>query len=53
VVENTAGGEGMIPEHGICFWIEIGSTNGKFWGIDEKCQFMNIDARNAGTKLNI
>lgn len=26
VVENTASGEGMIPEHGICFWIEIGST---------------------------
>lgn len=26
VVENTASGDGMIPEHGICFWIEIGST---------------------------
>ena len=26
VVENTASGEGMIPEHGMCFWIEIGST---------------------------
>ena len=25
MVENTASGEGMIPEHGICFWIEIGS----------------------------
>ena len=26
VVENTASEEGMIPEHGICFWIETGST---------------------------
>ena len=26
VVENTAGKDGMIPEHGMCFWIEIGST---------------------------
>ena len=26
VVENVASGGGMIPEHGICFWIEIGST---------------------------
>lgn len=26
VVENTASKDGMIPEHGICFWIEIGAT---------------------------
>jgi len=26
VVENTAGGDGTIPEHGICFWIDTGST---------------------------
>ena len=26
VVENTANEDGIIPEHGICFWIETGST---------------------------
>ncbi|HOP47402.1 MAG TPA: MBL fold metallo-hydrolase [Desulfobacteraceae bacterium] len=26
VVENTAGENGIIPEHGICFWIETGDS---------------------------
>ncbi|MDY6971476.1 MAG: MBL fold metallo-hydrolase [Thermodesulfobacteriota bacterium] len=26
VVENSAGKAGMIPEHGICFWIDAGAT---------------------------
>ncbi|MDY7035714.1 MAG: MBL fold metallo-hydrolase [Thermodesulfobacteriota bacterium] len=26
VVENSAGKDGMISEHGMCFWIETGST---------------------------
>jgi len=26
-VENTASKDGIIPEHGICFWIETGTTN--------------------------
>jgi len=27
VVENTSSKDGIIPEHGICFWIETGTTN--------------------------
>ena len=25
LVENTAGGQGLLAEHGLSFWIEIGS----------------------------
>ena len=27
LVENTAGGRGLLAEHGLAFWIEIGSQN--------------------------
>jgi len=30
IVENTAGGDGTISEHGMCFWIDTGATQAIF-----------------------
>jgi len=30
VVENTVGKDGMMPEHGMCFWIDTGATQAIF-----------------------
>jgi 7,8-dihydropterin-6-yl-methyl-4-(beta-D-ribofuranosyl)aminobenzene 5'-phosphate synthase len=51
LVENTAGGMGLLAEHGLSFWIELGSRNILF--DTGQGNVLNSNARRLGVRLQL
>ena len=51
LVENTAGGRGLLAEHGLSFWIELGSRNILF--DTGQGNVLNSNARRLGVRLQM